>query len=160
MFETHEDSRRLPRLSTKYNFKKPNDRRALDLMNAVAMEIMNEFPAIILGYGMSDEYRCHIQIRRRILVIMTANMPTCSFVFDRSCTIFERREMYDIITHSLIMKIGRISFAQMISLGKLSPALFPPLQLIMSVCGHRIFHRYHYQAPCPRLMAERCNTQL
>lgn len=44
----------------KYEFEKPNDRRALDLMNAAAVEVMNEFPAIILGYGMSDEYRCRI----------------------------------------------------------------------------------------------------
>lgn len=57
MYLAHEASRRLSRLSTKYKFEKPNDRRALDLMNAAGVEVMNEFPAIILGYGMSDEYR-------------------------------------------------------------------------------------------------------
>ena len=45
------------RLSLKYNFKKPNDRSALELMNACAIEVMNEFPDIVLGYGMSDEFR-------------------------------------------------------------------------------------------------------
>lgn len=57
MYLTHDVSPELPRLSIKYEFEKPNDRRALDLMNAVAVEVMNEFPPIILGYGMSDEYR-------------------------------------------------------------------------------------------------------
>lgn len=45
------------RLSFKYHFEKPNDRRALELMNAAAIEVMNEFPDIALGYGMSDEFR-------------------------------------------------------------------------------------------------------
>ena len=45
------------RLSHKYKFEKPNDRRALELMNATATEVMNEFPEIVLGYGMSDEFR-------------------------------------------------------------------------------------------------------
>lgn len=53
----HEDFHRISRLSFKYKFEKPNDRRALDLMNATAVEVMNEFPAIVLGFGMSDEFR-------------------------------------------------------------------------------------------------------
>jgi tRNA(His) guanylyltransferase len=45
------------RFSLKYNFKKPNDTRALELMNAAATEVMSEFPDVVLAYGMSDEYR-------------------------------------------------------------------------------------------------------
>lgn len=48
----------LCRLSSKYNFAKPNDRRALDLMNAAAVEVMNEVRDIVIGYGISDEFRC------------------------------------------------------------------------------------------------------
>ena len=59
------------RFSRKYEFKKPNDRRAIDLMNASAAAVMKELPDIIIAYGISDEF---------------------SFVLHRSCTLFERRE--------------------------------------------------------------------
>jgi len=48
------------RVSKKYGFEKPNDRRALDLMNAAATGVMREMPEVILAYGMSDEYRCAV----------------------------------------------------------------------------------------------------
>ena len=45
------------RFSTKYEFRKPNDQNALDLMNASAWAVVKELPDIILAYGVSDEYR-------------------------------------------------------------------------------------------------------
>jgi hypothetical protein len=45
------------RLCAKYNFKKPNDRAALDLMNAAAKAVVTELPDITIAYGVSDEYR-------------------------------------------------------------------------------------------------------
>lgn len=45
------------RLTTKYKFTKPNDRRALDLMNAAAEAVMKELPDLVLAYGNSDEFR-------------------------------------------------------------------------------------------------------
>ena len=48
----------LARVSKKYSFEKPNDRRALDLMNKAAIGVMREMSEVILAYGMSDEYRC------------------------------------------------------------------------------------------------------
>jgi tRNAHis guanylyltransferase len=45
------------RLSEKYSFEKPNDRRALNLMNTAASAVMNEFPDVMIAYGVSDEYR-------------------------------------------------------------------------------------------------------
>ena len=45
------------RFSTKYNFEKPNDRRALELMNAAALEVMREIPDINFAFGISDEFR-------------------------------------------------------------------------------------------------------
>jgi tRNA(His) 5'-end guanylyltransferase len=45
------------RLTTKYKFVKPNDRSALDLMNAAAVAVMKELPDLTLAYGNSDEYR-------------------------------------------------------------------------------------------------------
>lgn len=58
------------RLSKKYNFEKPNDRRALDLMNAAAMAVMKELPELVLAYGVSDEF---------------------SFVFHKDTSLFGRR---------------------------------------------------------------------
>ena len=47
----------VPRLSVKYGFHKPNDRLALELMNATASGVMKELPDINMAYGVSDEYR-------------------------------------------------------------------------------------------------------
>ncbi|THC95631.1 hypothetical protein EYZ11_004893 [Aspergillus tanneri] len=51
------DGRGFHKLSDRYGFKKPNDRRALDLMNAAAVEVMKELPDLCIAYGVSDEYR-------------------------------------------------------------------------------------------------------
>lgn len=45
------------RLSTRYGFAKPNDLRALELMNAAAEAVLKELPDISCAYGISDEYR-------------------------------------------------------------------------------------------------------
>ncbi|KAI9837033.1 MAG: Glucose-responsive transcription factor [Sarea resinae] len=65
------DGRGFHKLTSKYGFVKPNDRRALDLMNAAATAVVKDLPDIIIAYGVSDEF---------------------SFVFHQSCTLFERRE--------------------------------------------------------------------
>ena len=45
------------RMCTRYNFEKPNDRRALDLMNTAAKAVIADLPDITIAYGVSDEYR-------------------------------------------------------------------------------------------------------
>jgi tRNA(His) 5'-end guanylyltransferase len=47
----------ISRLSDHYGFVKPNDRRALDLMNAAAVEVMKDLPDLCIAYGVSDEFR-------------------------------------------------------------------------------------------------------
>ncbi|KAF2177692.1 Thg1-domain-containing protein [Zopfia rhizophila CBS 207.26] len=64
------DGRGFSKLTAKYKFNKPNDRRALDLMNAAAKAVMKELPDLVLAYGQSDEF---------------------SFVFHKDCVLFERR---------------------------------------------------------------------
>ncbi|GIL64565.1 hypothetical protein Vafri_18462 [Volvox africanus] len=44
------------KFSDLHGFEKPNDKRALDLMDECAREVMNEFTDIRLAYGESDEY--------------------------------------------------------------------------------------------------------
>lgn len=58
------------RFSKRQNFAKPNDRRAIDLMNAAAIEVVKQFTDIVVAYGQSDEY---------------------SFVLHEDCQLFERR---------------------------------------------------------------------
>ncbi len=44
-------------MCSRYGCEKPNDRRALDVMNAAAKAVMTDLPEISIGYGVSDEYR-------------------------------------------------------------------------------------------------------
>lgn len=64
------DGRGFSKLTKKYNFAKPNDLRALDLLNAAALEVTRSMVDVVLAYGQSDEY---------------------SFVLHESTTLFERR---------------------------------------------------------------------
>ena len=45
------------RFSEKHNFAKPNDVRALQLMDHAAQDLMEEYPDIVLAFGESDEFR-------------------------------------------------------------------------------------------------------
>ncbi|KAL7902014.1 tRNAHis guanylyltransferase [Trichoderma sp. SZMC 28014] len=64
------DGRGFTKMCAKYEFEKPNDKRALDLMNAAAKAVVTDLPEITISYGVSDEY---------------------SFVFHKTCNLFERR---------------------------------------------------------------------
>jgi len=61
------------RLSTKYEFEKPNDRRALDLMNAAAMAVLKELPDINFAYGVSDEFRYGTRTRPTDLRVLSVS---------------------------------------------------------------------------------------
>lgn len=45
------------RFSDAHEFQKPNDERALQLMDKAAQTVMEEYPDIMLGFGESDEFR-------------------------------------------------------------------------------------------------------
>lgn len=49
------------RFSVQHGFEKPNDRRALDLMNAAATAVVKELAEICCAYGASDEFRYGIR---------------------------------------------------------------------------------------------------
>ncbi|KAH3668899.1 hypothetical protein OGAPHI_002654 [Ogataea philodendri] len=65
------DGRGFHKLSERYEFEKPNDSRALEVMNSAALQLMKAMPDILLAYGDSDEY---------------------SFLLRKGCELFERRE--------------------------------------------------------------------
>ncbi|XP_045621095.2 uncharacterized protein THG [Procambarus clarkii] len=50
------DGKGFHKFSERHNFVKPNDNRSIELMNRAALEIMQQFPDVILSYGQSDEY--------------------------------------------------------------------------------------------------------
>jgi len=64
------DGNNFHEFSKRHNFEKPNDLRALSLMNAAARAVLNEFQTVFIAYGQSDEY---------------------SFVFRQDATICNRR---------------------------------------------------------------------
>lgn len=64
------DGRGFHRFSRLHAFAKPNDDRAINLMNHAARELMRAIPEVRLAYGVSDEY---------------------SFLLGRRCALFERR---------------------------------------------------------------------
>ncbi|CAK9442044.1 uncharacterized protein LODBEIA_P58270 [Lodderomyces beijingensis] len=66
------DGKGFHKFSQHYNFAKPNDLQALQVMNAAALEIMKRYSDVQLAYGDSDEY---------------------SFLLRRKCDLYERREM-------------------------------------------------------------------
>lgn len=45
------------RFSEVHEFENPNDMKGLQLMNACAIKVMEEFPDLVFGYGFSQEYR-------------------------------------------------------------------------------------------------------
>ncbi|KAG5366722.1 tRNA(His) guanylyltransferase [Yarrowia sp. B02] len=65
------DGRGFHKFSKFYNFEKPNDLRAIELMNKCAELIVNQFDDVVMAYGDSDEF---------------------SFLLRRKCSLFERRE--------------------------------------------------------------------
>ncbi|XP_002066484.2 probable tRNA(His) guanylyltransferase [Drosophila willistoni] len=64
------DGKKFHKFSKIHDFEKPNDENALNLMNAAAIAVMEEFRDIVLAYGQSDEY---------------------SFVFRKETQAFKRR---------------------------------------------------------------------
>lgn len=65
------DGRAFHKFSQKHEFAKPNDERALNLMNRAAVAVMQEFKDIVISFGESDEY---------------------SFVFRKDTLLYNRRE--------------------------------------------------------------------
>lgn len=66
------DGKGFHKFSEHYSFDKPNDVRALNVMNRAALHVCQTYPDILLAYGDSDEYL---------------------FLLRRKTSLFERREM-------------------------------------------------------------------
>lgn len=78
------DGKGFHKFSEHYQFEKPNDARALQVMNTAARSMLDQFPDILMAYGDSDEYL---------------------FLLRRSCNLFERREMKLVSTFASFMSV-------------------------------------------------------
>ncbi|KAG8928954.1 tRNA-His guanylyltransferase [Tulasnella sp. 419] len=65
------DGQSFHKFSDAHGFTKPNDIRALELMDRASSKVMESFPDIVLAFGESDEY---------------------SFLLQKSCSLFNRRQ--------------------------------------------------------------------
>ncbi|RDB25872.1 putative tRNA(His) guanylyltransferase [Hypsizygus marmoreus] len=82
------DGHSFHRFSDIHNFAKPNDLRALQLMDHAARDLMEEYPDIILGFGESDEFSfllrksTDLYNRRQAKIVSTlTSLFTSSYVF-------------------------------------------------------------------------------
>ncbi|XP_050303502.1 probable tRNA(His) guanylyltransferase [Anthonomus grandis grandis] len=50
------DGKAFHKFSKKHNFEKPNDPRALNLMNKAASVVLEDYKDVLIAYGQSDEY--------------------------------------------------------------------------------------------------------
>lgn len=79
------DGKGFHKFSEEYEFSKPNDSRALKVMNKAAVNLMTQFPDIMMAYGDSDEY---------------------SFLLRKKCSLFERREMKLVSTFASFISVN------------------------------------------------------
>lgn len=59
-------------------------------MNEAAKLVMTELPELIIAYGISDEYR--YASPACVLEGIQLDLTVASFVFHKTCKLFERRE--------------------------------------------------------------------
>ncbi|TYJ53922.1 hypothetical protein B9479_005471, partial [Cryptococcus floricola] len=50
------DGKGFHKFSDEHDFSKPNDKRALDLMDAAAQAVLEEYKDVVMAFGESDEY--------------------------------------------------------------------------------------------------------
>lgn len=78
------DGKGFHKVADHYEFAKPNDARALAVINTAARAMVAQFPDIVMAYGDSDEYL---------------------FLLRRTCELFERREMKIVSTFASFMSV-------------------------------------------------------
>ncbi|KAI5990246.1 tRNAHis guanylyltransferase-domain-containing protein [Pisolithus albus] len=82
------DGHSFHKFSEEHGFAKPNDKRALELMDRAAMDVMTEYKDIVLAFGESDEFSfllrrttsLYNRRQAKILTILTSYFTSC-YVF-------------------------------------------------------------------------------
>ncbi len=81
----------ITRFSDAHNFTKPNDVRALQLMDHAARDIMEAHPDVTLAFGESDEYRSVSIPQTQITSPHSLLLSPTSFLLKKSTSIYNRR---------------------------------------------------------------------
>jgi tRNA(His) guanylyltransferase len=76
------------RFADDHAFVKPNDIRALELMDLAAWTVMREYPDVVLAYGQSDEYR-YVTLPPSRDVTLPHKL---SFLLRKSTKLYNRRQ--------------------------------------------------------------------
>ena len=83
------------RFSDTHGFEKPNDLRALELMNHAAKDVMEAYPDIVLAFGESDEFRYTLFVLYLSMESLTHfGVRLGSFLLHKSCTLYNRRHRF------------------------------------------------------------------
>lgn len=133
-------------MCAKYGFEKPNDRRALDLMNAAAKAVVTDLPESIIAYGVSDEYRYGSSTSRFLgTTVHQVIEPALSFTSHVLCLNDEQGERY---MASSLYELPRVDK----SAANSSVQSFLPLPPITSTYGQHTFPTRHSPPLCQHLM--------
>lgn len=79
------DGHAFHRFSSVHNFLKPNDARALNLMNECAKRLMREYGDVVLGYGQSDEFSFVLHKSTVLWNRRSTKIQTCFVSYFTSC---------------------------------------------------------------------------
>ncbi|KAF2581505.1 hypothetical protein F2Q68_00001263 [Brassica cretica] len=80
------------RFSDVHEFEKPNDEKALKLMNSCAVAVLEEFEDIQFAYGVSDEYRSFfISVFFYISYVLIKHIIDSSFVLKKESELYKRQ---------------------------------------------------------------------
>lgn len=71
------DGRNFHRFSELHDFEKPNDLRAIELMNKSASNVMQEYKDVLMAYGQSDEYSFVIRKDTILYNRRSSKLMTC-----------------------------------------------------------------------------------
>ncbi|KAH7928112.1 tRNAHis guanylyltransferase [Leucogyrophana mollusca] len=82
------DGHSFHRFSDEHGFVKPNDERALQLMDHAAKSLMSEYNDIVLGFGESDEFSFLLQKRTNLYNRRHAKILTTLTSYFTSCYVF------------------------------------------------------------------------
>ncbi|KAH7911363.1 Thg1 C terminal domain-containing protein [Hygrophoropsis aurantiaca] len=82
------DGHAFHRFSDQHDFVKPNDERALKLMDHVAKNLMSEYKDIVLGFGESDEFSFLLKKSTKLYNRRHAKILTTLTSYFTSCYVF------------------------------------------------------------------------
>lgn len=89
------DGKCFHKFSEDHNFSKPNDLRALNLMNYAAFKVLHEFNDLLMAFGQSDEYSFIFKKNSNLYKRRAAKLLTTINSKFSSCYVFYWNKFFD-----------------------------------------------------------------